>query len=270
MKKVIYLLLICAVVFTSCGVNETSGLSESQKSLSADSLSDDSSKTDESETDEEIKESENIEVNNSLSDNEKEYENKVKQDYDNILKNITDKPLDDVISQSMPDTLPKNYLTYKFDPALSCLTEFISFNKQYNIELIRKLDDNRMYTVHKLDSGGLFYSFFNNDLLYNTAYACKKLSYSDFSDIKAGDSISRVEQIDPCTSMWRDINKDNGTINQNVLLTDGLLFINYKLQQGEYYIAGMILFDDFKMSVPSIDNGDIVFDYSILPEDYPE
>ncbi|MDO5559964.1 MAG: hypothetical protein Q4F95_10245 [Oscillospiraceae bacterium] len=270
MKKVIYLLLICAVAFSSCGVNETSGLSESKESLSADSLSDDSAKADESVTDIQLKESENSVVDNSLSDKEKEYDKQVKQNYDNIMKNITDKPLKEVISQCMPDTLPKNYLRYRFESEFSCQTEFISFNEQYNIELIRKLDDNRMYTVHKLDSGGLFYSFFNNDLLYNTAYACKKLSYSDFSDIKAGDSISRVEQIDPCTSMWRDINKDNGTINQNVLLTDGLLFINYKLQQGEYYIAGMILFDDFKMSVPSIDNGDIVFDYSILPEDYPE
>ena len=108
--------------------------------------------------------------------------------------------------------------------------------------------------------------------LYNTVYACKNLNKNDFNNIKIGDTISEVEQINPATTIWIDLatEQELETFEENVLLTDGLLLISYKKDSSAMYCVTDIQYhEDFKITKTFYEQYDVEYDYSILSQDYP-
>ena len=152
-------------------------------------------------------------------------------------------------------------------------------NDRYKIELIRSIDDQRMYSIQKPESGGLFYSFYVNSGLQCTAYITKSLYFADYNAIKVGSSIDDVIAIEPATQAYIKRNRtyDNlsndgetaGAFKQHIILKDGLLKLTYSRSGDTYKVSQIDFFDDFKESIDWGMGYPCVYDYSILPNDYP-
>jgi len=103
----------------------------------------------------------------------------------------------------------------------------------------------------------------------------KTLSYQDFAELKAGDTVQQVADIDPIVPLHLpvfDIYSDDMVDNmedhtnwfQTIhLLSDGILRINYDKVDGEYIIVSMIYNEDF-----ILDGLDGQTCYRIYDEDY--
>lgn len=268
MKKKLCLLLLVIFIFTSCDNKKITNFTNSTDSkVSTNSNISTSNKS----------KAELVDMNNNTNNAESVYNEKIKKEHDSIIAKVTDDTFDNVITKSMPQSIG-NYLMYTFDPIRSYQVTPINFDHDYKIEIIRKVNNQRMYTIHKTDSNGLFYSFFEGEnvsdgsWLYNTVYSCKKLNKSDFNNVKIGDAISKIEQINPCTTLWSDLAQKNEleSFEESVLLTDGLLLIGYKKGSNSMYCVTDIQYhEDFKITKTFSNIGAIVYDYSILPQDYP-
>jgi len=151
---------------------------------------------------------------------------------------------------------------------VSELPTITSYNKRFPIECLRQMSDGRMYCIQKTDDGGLFYAFFDGNLLISTVYSKKILYQRDFNGIKVGDSIAKVEQIDPVTTevVRRTINSRPEAVSKH-FLKDGLIVIDYQIQDDTYIITEKNIYPDFKLKGKA---GDIEYsyDHSILPQDY--
>lgn len=151
-----------------------------------------------------------------------------------------------------------------------------SYNFTHPIEYIRMIDDNNALVIYKtrdpLNNLVYMYCFFENYingreelglecwvLRSRVMFACKNLSYSDFSDIKIGSNIDEVYGVDPVVSKYVKIDdsfpyqtysiddiKDNIDIDiiyvpyepkSFHLLTDGLLIISYEYKDGEHIVS---------------------------------
>ncbi|MBR3419394.1 MAG: hypothetical protein IKG82_11940, partial [Oscillospiraceae bacterium] len=133
----------------------------------------------------------------------KSYEQKMKERYDTVVENaISDRPYNDVIKSSVSDELLIWHLDFTMNPWESAMDSPISMNDRYKIELIRSIDDQRMYSIQKPESGGLFYSFYVNSGLQCTAYITKSLYFADYNAIKVGSSIDDVIAIEPATQAY--------------------------------------------------------------------
>ena len=207
------------------------------------------------------------------------------KEYNRIIEKVTDDDYENVITKLTSQQIVEYYLPRLWGIS-SWMPDFVSINDEYGIELIRKMDDGRMYTINKPESGGLFYCFCVSDPrisaghIRHTAYVCKKLSISDFDSVEIGDDISIVEAINPATTPWKEyfyrwsekVTSDTYIYEEIALLTDGLLRIDYqKDEEGTFNIVDMIYNEDFKMIIDFYNDGDeTVYDYSILPQDYPK
>ena len=208
------------------------------------------------------------------------YEQERKAEYDALIgKAVSSKPYSDVIKNTVSDDILINHLDSIMNPWQSHVETPMSMNSRYKIELIRKIDDNRMYTIHKPESGGLFYSFYVYGGLDCTAYITKAQFYTNYSRIKAGSSINEVIAIEPATQAYVDRNKRFAEIKneeppirftQHIILTDGLLKLTYIRSGDTYKVERMDYFDDYMETVVYDEEFTCVYDYSILPQDYPE
>ncbi|MCR5111481.1 MAG: hypothetical protein K6B38_11350 [Ruminococcus sp.] len=208
------------------------------------------------------------------------YEQRMKAEYDAVVENaISDQPYNDVLKSTVSDDIILWHLDYTMDPWMSNVDTPVSMNNRYKIELIRKIDDQRMYSIQKPESGGLFYSFYVNSGLECTAYITKSLYLTDYNAIKVGSSIDDVIAIEPATQAYINRNRtyDNlsndgetsGDFEQHIILKDGLLKLTYSRSGDTYKVSKIDFFDNFKESVDYGMGYPCVYDYSILPEDYP-
>ena len=285
MRKTLYLLLLVIFILTSCNKKEINSFTNSTNSKvstnsntsTANSTSTTANSTSTTANSNEISKSEDVDMNSNKDNTESLYNEKIKKEHDSIMAKVTDDTFDNVITKIMPQSIG-NYLMYTFDPIKSYQVTPINFDHDYKIEIIRKVNNQRMYSIHKTDSNGLFYSFFegtnvsDGSWLYNTVYSCKKLTKSDFNNIKIGDAISKIEQINPGTTLWSDLAQKNEleSFEESVLLTDGLLLISYnKGSNSMYCVTDIQYHEDFKITKTFTNIGEIVYDYSILLQDYP-
>ena len=118
----------------------------------------------------------------------------------------------------------------------------------------------------------------------NTAWMSKALEKSDFDDIHIGDSIDKVIALEPVTKEFEgDMNLSSSREphteghGQTLLLKDGVLVIHYCIpadtERLDWRITDMQFYPDFKVPVSEEYQGKeytIVYDYSILPEDFPQ
>ncbi len=173
---------------------------------------------------------------------------------------------------------------------------------QYGVttNFLRQNDEGTLYTVKKYNCGGYLYSFYDHpyfkvqqsddeDKYYpmGGVYVENVLSYSDFIDIKIGDNILDVEEIDSATAFWRLVfgitssdenymEMDGKYAKEDIitthLLTDGLLTINYELRESGYVVSNITYSEEF------IYDSDYLYEhlgehyyksFKILPQDYP-
>lgn len=208
------------------------------------------------------------------------YEQRMKSEYDAVIeKAISNQPYNDVVKSTVSDDITLWYLDYTMNPWQSNADTPVTMNNRYKIELIRAVDDKRMYSIQKPESGGLFYSFYVNSGLQCTAYITESLSFADYNAIKIGSSINDVIAIEPATQAYINRNRTLDSLNndgelaskftQHIILKDGLLKLTYSRSGDTYKVNHLDFFDDFKESVNFGMDYPCVFDYSILPEDFP-
>jgi hypothetical protein len=154
--------------------------------------------------------------------------------------------------------------------------------KMYPGPLVRENED-YIYLVYCTDKNSrlfLFYSKEKTNGMILDGYPIimkEKLSYEDFSEIKVGDSIEKVgnidsiiplyiEEFDLMPEAYYEQNKENGKNFSSVhLLSDGILKIGYERREGDYYIIDITYEDDFVM-----DGLDGKTCYKISEADYVE
>ena len=119
-------------------------------------------------------------------------------------------------------------------------------SRKIPVNFLRKMESGGYYTVLSMKNGGYAYFIFSYDpidteTIYNWGciYSEKTVSYSDFSNLKPGDSIIDVINIDPSAKLMlaehiyeRDVFGVKEFVGQSqlMLLTDGLLEITYELR----------------------------------------
>ena len=115
------------------------------------------------------------------------------------------------------------------------------------------MSDGRMYLMYDTDRGSRIYLFFYPDNLNSvrgySLISCKKISYSDISSIKSGDTIEDVMAVDPTAKFVKTMNDritdasvENYAENWGQpittvhLLTDGIMKITYERsgEEGDY------------------------------------
>jgi len=181
------------------------------------------------------------------------------------------------------DNLIWNYWNYRINYRTPHRISLSAFDSDFPVEFLRSMDTDRMYSIHRTDNGGFFYSFFvspNGDLsqgvwLSHTIFVMKSLAHSDFAGIEIGSIITDVEAVDPVVTYHRnhalrvesflDVNR----FASFHLLTDGLLVVSYQMQNQSFYVSAMYFFPDFRL-IEETSFGEIFFDYSILPQDFPQ
>ena len=208
------------------------------------------------------------------------YEQRQQAKYNAILKAaITDKPYDEVLHEEIADLY---YFGYRWIPHTNFIETLLSWNERHPIELLRKIDDHRMYGIQKMQQGGLLYTFYQDECMTHTAWMSKALSYSDFDDIHIGDTSQKVAALEPVTEHWAframatsSLHPVKDGFTQELLLKDGFLEIHYNMEEkpnyavGDWIITDMKFYPDFKVEYDFGMDSPFVFDYSILPEDYP-
>ncbi len=251
----------------------------------------------------------NISIDDSLLLEEK---------YGNIPPVTNDTPLDIMISEfkdvffawgaisDLRNFYPSDVNNPKLKDVL--LNEDCGLIGYMPINFLRKTSDNGYYTVLKLNNGGYLYYIFAPDSIdvenvyyWGGIYSENRVSYSDFSEIKIGDSISKVISVDSSARMALVEHKYHqevlSTVNfepfaQVFLLTDGILEITYELADmsteahpefGEEYqiipmtrdelvVADIKYFpDSIYSSTKCIENHGVEqnLHINILPQDYP-
>lgn len=204
------------------------------------------------------------------------YEEKQKKEYETLLERASVSSGEETSIRITSDDIITNYLDYNSNPYISAIETLKSMNNRYEIDFIRKIDSSRMYTIHKPESGGLFYSFYNNGALECTAYITKALSYNDYENIVIGSSLNDIEMLEPATYSYEkritEWSKDNTIDNfeQHIILKDGLLKLSYVKQENTFIVSNIDFYNNFKENITYEGfDSPLFYDYKILDEDFP-
>lgn len=157
----------------------------------------------------------------------------------------------------------------------------------YPTSAIRRRDDGSVYTIYDTDTGYRLYLLFSgeNDYVIPVGFPIvikDKLSYSDFSELKVGDSIEQVEKIDSIAGLHKkeliDVFKANSKGAEGFAergypytsihyLSDGLLKIEYTILEDKYIVITKMEFNEDYELVSA--NGKTV-NYKIADADLPQ
>ncbi len=162
--------------------------------------------------------------------------------------------------------------------------------QEYPPQVVRTIENNgrkSLYFVYETDENTRLYIFFYDTDEYSASRGYplvmkKSLEMKQFSVLKKGDSIDKVEQIDPIATLVReglDLYSDEAihniyetkgmygkyeTMSSVHLCTDGIVKIDYKRASlGKYYITNIQRSSTFTIDVLG---GRLC--YKIYPEDY--
>lgn len=174
----------------------------------------------------------------------------------------------------------KRWLYYQYFPLdVSEPRNYDTLNAEYPIECIRRCEDN-VYAMYLTDAGGVLYVFFTPEMdVFYSAYSVERLSHKDFESLKAGDSVEKVELIDPAVKAMRAaFTQENSTVFYTMhILDDGLFVIFYNglpnenctILKAEYYpnytFNNNKFFKDIKPEY-AVNNTD--YSYKILSTDH--
>lgn len=156
--------------------------------------------------------------------------------YDGEIKGILSridntKPYENIITKTVDAEELATYLE-RHSSGLS----IEDFNDKYEIECLRQLRDNVVYSIHKTNGGGLLYVFWGNHIKYTWYYVEKPLRYQHFQFIKKGDTIEDVKAIDPVTDIFIALYPDNEALYSKHYLQDGIVTFSYRKENGIYFV----------------------------------
>ena len=147
-----------------------------------------------------------------------------------------------------------------------------AFKSKLTPQVTRKMDEHHSYTVQPVENGGLFYTYYYDGIITHNMWISEAHSYSEFASIQVGDSIAKIKELEPLTSKVEE-RADHKSFMQELLLTDGLLVIEYMTEQGvkfDWKISRIEFYPDFTEEIEMGYGEFLNFDYTILPEDYPQ
>ena len=157
----------------------------------------------------------------------------------------------------------------------------------YPTSAMRCRDDGSVYTIYDTDTGYRLYLLFSGENDYVTTVGFPlvikdKLSYTDFAELKNGDSIEQVEKIDSIAGLYKKELTDVFNANSKGAegfaemgypytsihyLSDGILKIEYTILEDKYVvITDMEFNEDYKLVSA---NGKTV-NYKIADADLPD
>jgi hypothetical protein len=146
----------------------------------------------------------------------------------------------------------------------------------FPVECIRKPDNANIYAVYKTEEGGVAYLFFEkqHDLkdvlsLTYSIYMKNNLVKSDFDNIKIGDSIEMVCQVDSSIRLLADKQKSQygyTTFSTVHLLKNGVIIIYYEKQNEDHIVKSIDFFPDFIVTDKYTNK---IYNCRILSQDYP-
>ena len=139
------------------------------------------------------------------------------------------------------------------------------------------------YTVFESEMGGYLYMFMgyltdtDEIQVKSTIYVSHRMNIEEFASLNVGDSIDKVAEIDPVAYYTkRNIGTSAVSPASFHLCTDGLLEIQYNVENDDITIQKMQLYTDYiKPNTMAGQDADIQnsmewrYDFTILPQDYP-
>ncbi|MCL2447080.1 MAG: hypothetical protein FWD06_09975 [Oscillospiraceae bacterium] len=199
--------------------------------------------------------------------------------HEQVIENLSEAEFQRLLTQTHPAEDLLRYLHFVFQPTAGHRETLADFNTVFSIEVLRDMGEGRLYTMHQADNGGMLYAFFASTpegitqaaWLQHTAFVMKSLEINDFASIEVGSSVEAVQAIDPVVAhfkqnalMWEEQGfAVNGFISRH-LLRDGLLVFTFHREGENFAVSDMQFHPDFTIA------GEIHFDYSILPQDFPQ
>jgi len=160
-------------------------------------------------------------------------------------------------------------------------------DEKREIECLRHMGDGNYYVVYKAENGGRMFVFFpmdQNNRLSHSIYLMGPLEQSKFETLKRGDSFSKVMDIDPTFSASLEVagyasnaTGIDGKIYTMHMLKEKMVMITYQPVRDDeddlekVLIDTVTIFPDQKIVI-DVDGymGNGTYDYTILPQDYPE
>jgi len=162
-------------------------------------------------------------------------------------------------------------------------------DEKYEIECLRDMGDGNYYAVYKVENGWRMFAFFPKDqgnLFSHAIYLMGPLEQSKFETLKRGDSLSKVMDIDPTFSASLEsagyAGNSSMVLRNNIYFTmhmfrDRMALITYQPVRDDeddlekVLIDTVTIFSDQKIVI-DFDGymGNGTYDYTILPQDYPE
>ncbi len=168
-----------------------------------------------------------------------------------------------------------------------CPTSSLSMLMRYPTQALRQRDADTIYLVYDMDTGNRLFLFLTSEYNYDAYYGFPIIlsgsikSFNDFSSLKPGDSIERVIEIDPLTSIYKrailekmevnviaveNLAKRGTPVTSVHYLNDGLLLIEYSMpEEGNLVISDIKYSKDYKYT----DCLGYTIDYTILDCDIP-
>ncbi|MCL2141182.1 MAG: hypothetical protein FWH42_05950 [Dehalococcoidia bacterium] len=263
MKKTVVLGLILTLIFTSaCLSSSTETTNESVSESAMDTSPHDIKSEDYSEMDIRKK----IEAAQ-----QKELE---------MISNASQKPHEQLITKtySEKEAFEKRLVYYLADDpgVVSYFAIGLSdLERDFPVECLRRTGEQKVYALYKTNEGGLIYTFVEEGgrgekgwVVTHSLYVKKALVKSDFDAVKKGDSIKKVNKIDPTVELY--LNRWNERYSMLPyfatahLTKEGIVTIIYYKQRNEYRVESLEVSPDFVFDIGR------AFDCTILPQDFPE
>ena len=231
----------------------------------------------------------------SYTINESSYSEKQEFDYTSLINNeltaeeLITKPLD--IHDAAENYFVRDSIGRPFS--------FLDFYDGVGIECLRKTDAGALYSIHKIKQGGKLYIFYldlpdspptEDKTAIRWFYVRKELSSQDFEGIQEGSTMDDVKKIDPATQIYENIynaslekneNQPNapstvaeyfekgGVYSSNHYLTDGVLELGYKNENGKLVVRYKQIIEDFELHQYGASRT-YPYDGRLLPIDQPQ
>jgi len=155
------------------------------------------------------------------------------------------------------------------------------------IECLRDMGNGKYYAVFKIQEGGRVFSFFQHEsngevYLSHSIYVAQPLDKTKVKELKKGDSFSTMMEADPSISrcfhegtLCNCIVPGDTTYTVH-LFKDELYLIRWEQENANdenpdnIFIDSIEIFPNRKLRIDQNTMSDGVYDYTILPQDYPK
>jgi len=211
-----------------------------------------------------------------------------------------DLPCEQLITKSFPfGSVPCKIFLAKEGGPVIFRNHLFRADWDAEIECLRHLDNGNYYIVYDVEEGGRVFKFFDSDYCEtHGVYVNRPGKESDYDKLRVGDSIQKVFALDRGSCLYNSAGLNqaalDGAWTSLHLLENTLILIQYKEDEVNHTctITKIEKFPDKKIFLPVgtslgnlpigtsveysvtiygiIGEGEEVFDFTILPQDYPK